>query len=156
WLHDVQQWRGASTRPPAWARIQEIDLRPGQTSKVVAATQGRTVIGRIEPGEGLVSADDAVTLDRQLQRGLNPEDYKATERPQIPTEFDTAELRAKWYLDWFENTETGRKRKIQISRFRAVMICSDGTFIAQMVEPGRYILSGSLRGTNRDVASLDP
>jgi hypothetical protein len=155
WLQDVQVWLGAQTnREPTVARVEEIDMQPGQTQHVEISTHGRTVVGRIELAQELAGTIDSDSLDESLGRGLNPDGFDFRKRTWVPAEFDTAEQRAKWYLEWF-NTDAGRQRKDAITRIRSIMIHADGSFVAKMVEPGKYVLDGNLRKNRKTVALLD-
>jgi peroxiredoxin len=153
WVQDVQTWLGAApdNRPTVGCRLQEIDVQPGETRQVEVATQGRTVIGRIELEQGSADVVDLTLLDRSLGRGISADGLP--KRTWVPAEFDTAGQRAKWYHDFYNNTEAGRQYISSVSRWRAVMIHADGSFISEMVEPGRYVLEGNLLGMN---GSLNP
>jgi peroxiredoxin len=154
WLQDVQAWLGTATdlHQTMRCRLQEVDIQPGEMKKVEIATQGRTVIGRIELGEGSDGVIDLESLDRLLGRGLSVDGLP--KRSWVPAEFDTADQRAKWYRDYYNDTEVGRQYISAISKSREVMIHTDGSFILELVEPGKYVLGGNLvRGEN---ASLDP
>lgn len=120
-------------------------MQPGETEHVEVATHGRIVVGRIELDEGLAGRIKIESLDESFARGLAAEGYSTLDRPRVPAKFDTADKRAKWYLDWYNNTEAGRQRKAMLAKGRAVMIHADGTFISEKVEPGNYVFEGSLR-----------
>ena len=152
WVQDVQAWLGANAdRKPTDVRLAEVDVQPGETKHVEIATHGRAVVGRIELGPGVEALADLKTLDKTLARGLRPRDFNPGNRPWVPAEFDTPDKRAKWYLDWFASTEEGRRRKALLCDLRPVMIHADGSFIAEMVEPGTYVLSGNMRQNGREL-----
>jgi len=119
------------------------------------ATQGRTVVGRIELGQGLADIVDLKSLDGSFGRGLDIDGVDLANRPWVPAEFDTADQRAKWYHDYYNNTENGRQRQLAITRTRSVMIHSDGSFVSEMVEPGKYVFSGNLFRDGRIIALLE-
>jgi len=128
-------------------------MQPGETQHVEIATHGRTVIGQIELGPQLAGIMDLKLLDTSFGRGLTAEGEG--KRSWVPAEFDTANLRAKWYHDWYKNTEAGRQRLSALERWRPVMIRADGSFISEMVEPGKYVFSGNLFYHGRIVAFLN-
>jgi peroxiredoxin len=128
-------------------------MQPGETQHVEIATHGRTVIGQIELGPQLADIMDLKLLDTSFGRGLTAEGEG--KRSWVPAKFDTADQRAKWYHDWYKNTEAGRQRLSAISKWRPVMIRADGSFISEMVEPGKYVFSGNLFYNGRIVAFLN-
>lgn len=160
WMQDVHTWLGAAaSNHPSWStsgfNLQEIDMQPGETKQVEIATHGRTVVGQIELGQNLTGIIDLKSLDGSLGRGLSIDGVNLGKRTLVPAEFDTADQRAKWYHDWYKNTEAGRQRKSALERWRPVMIRADGTFISEMVEPGNYVFSGNLFHNGKIIAFLD-
>ena len=157
WIQDVQTWLGvaASNHPTVGCNIREIDMQPGETKQVEIATQGRTVVGRIELGQELTGIIDLKSLDGSFGRGLSIDGVNLGKRTWVPAEFDTADQRAQWYHDWYKNTEAGRQRLSAISNWRPVMIRADGSFISEMVEPGKYVFSGNLFHNGRIIAFLN-
>jgi len=156
WLEDLLAWQGANARRgPHEERVQEVDMQPGDTRHVNAATRGRTVIGRIELGEGLAGTVDLKSLDQELQRGIAPEGFIARGRPRVPAAFDAPDKRAKWLSDWYETTEAGRQRKAMSAKGRDVMVRADGTFLCELVEPGNYVLDGQFYKDGRRAATID-
>ena len=155
-LKDVLPWQGANARRgPHYEVVREVDMEPGETRRVNAATRGRTVVGRIELGGGLAGMFDLKSLDHGFQRGLAPEGLSKFDVARIPAAFDTPDKRAKWLLDWLESTEAGRWRKARFTRGRDVMIRADGTFVCEMVEPGNYVLDGQFYKDGRRAATID-
>jgi thiol-disulfide isomerase/thioredoxin len=150
----VQDNQCANPRQPAWARLQEVYVEPGKTHRVDISTHGRTIVGRIEMEANLVT--DFGMLDQLLNRGIDPEGLNTRKRPWVPAEFDTADKRAHWYRDWFSQSEEGRQRKAAITRLRAIMIRADGSFVAEMVEPGKYTFTGNLYLNRRTAAMVEP
>jgi peroxiredoxin len=157
WMQDVQTWLGAaaSNHPTVGCNIREIDMQPGETKQVEIATHGRTVVGRIELGEELTGIMDLKSLDGSFGRGLSIDGVNLGKRTWVPAEFDTADQRAKWYHDWYKNTEAGRQRILALERWRPVMIRADGSFISEMVEQGNYVFSGNLLYNGRIIAFLN-
>jgi thiol-disulfide isomerase/thioredoxin len=135
--------------------IQEIDMQPGETKQVEIATHGRTVVGQIELGQSLAGIIDLKSLDGSFGRGLSIDGVNLAKQSWVPAEFDNADQRAQWYHDWYKNTEAGRQRLSAISKWRPVMIRADGSFISEMVEPGKYVFSGNLFHNGRIVAFLN-
>jgi peroxiredoxin len=157
WMQDVHTWLGAaaSNHPTSGLNLQEIDVQPGETNQVEIATHGRTVVGQIELGQSLAGIIDLKSLDGSFGRGLSIDGVNLGKRTWVPAKFDTADQRAKWYHDWYKNTETGHQRLSAISKWRPVMIRADGSFISEMVEPGKYVFSGNLFYNGRIVAFLN-
>ena len=126
--------------------LQYAEIKPGQTNKIQIETQGRTVIGRMEVEAGLTSQIDFTSLGGWLQPDVNV--GKVMSRPSIPKEFDTLESRGKWWSDW-HNSEAGRQFHEAFSRSYLIEFHADGSFVADLVEPGKYWMRGGIEGEGR-------
>ncbi len=157
WVDDVRPWLGAVTNhvefqyPVHWMGA----IKPGETRRVEIATEGRPVVGQIELGEGVASYINLNSLDKSLYRGLDPVvDWKKLARPMVPKEFDNARQRPKWWQEWYDS-DIGRQRIAAVAGGRPVMIHADGSFIAEMVEPGTNRVSGWLPHNGKEVAEMN-
>jgi len=79
-----------------------------------------------------------------LRASLQPDvDVEAAIRwPTVPAEFDTAEKRPAWLRDW-HGSAAGRLSDDVYSRLYGVEVHSDGTFLADFIQPGKYWLNGN-------------
>jgi peroxiredoxin len=142
-LDDMQPWLGASTtRKTVPARLDEMQVLPGITNHIDLATEGRTVTGHLELGSDLAKTFDFRSLDKSLVLAVDVDGFDPRDRPRIPPEFDTAEKRGPWLRAWYRTT-AGRKRKFGFINMRQGMLHGDGSFIAQMVAPGNYVMGGN-------------
>ena len=157
WVDDVEPWLGAVTNHPEFqSPVHWVGaIKPGETRRVEIATQGRMVVGQIELGEGVASYVDLKSLDKSLYRGLDPVvDWRKLARPMVPKEFDNAQKRPKWWQEWYAS-DLGRQRIAAVAGGRPVMIHADGSFIAEMVEPGTNRVSGWLPHHGKEVAEMN-
>lgn len=135
----------------AYLALQYFEVRPGTTTRIVMETQARIVTGSLE----LKSETTNHVGQTVFYEGLQPyEDlHAATRVPSIPEEFDTAARRANWWREW-NQTEAGRQRLDVFSRLYDIDIRPDGTFIADLIEPGAYLLTGGIVEDGKRVARL--
>jgi peroxiredoxin len=119
--------------------LQLAEVEPGKTAQIEIATQGGTVVGHFELDPALAGGIDLLSFDGGLAPDMDMK--KASLLPSIPKEFDTPERRAKWWRDWYQ-TDAGRQRVEMYSRLYRIEIHADNSFIADLVEPGKYWMSG--------------
>jgi len=128
-----------------------VDVKPGETTQVRIETQARTVTGRLELGAGLASDIDL----KSCFGGLSPDvDWHKLREPREPMEIDTIEKRTKWWQDWCKS-DIGRQHLEAFATGTIFEFHSDGSFIGEMVEPGRYRINGNLQQNGKRVAVLD-
>jgi thiol-disulfide isomerase/thioredoxin len=135
----------------AYVVINGMDVKPGETNRIKIATEERTVVGHLELEAGLTNGLDWATGDVWLTPDMDARQVAVL--PSIPAEFDTFETRAKWWRDWAVS-DVGRQRFHQVSRNRLFELHSDGSFVADLAEPGPYRISGAWRTDRQPVASL--
>lgn len=132
-----------------YVQLQSLELKPGETNLAQITLEGRTVIGRLDRGADL-SPDIGWA---QCSLSLQPE---MTIRPQVPKDIANQQEKVqKWYQDWLK-TDEGREYQKAMSRGRQFQVRADGTFQADTVTPGKYILSGSVYQNGSLQAQLNP
>jgi len=136
---DLREWHNQLCN-----KINEIDMKPGETNRIEIATGGRTVVGHLNLEAGITNRFDWGTGKIWLKPDMD-------QRPSIPAEFDTFETRAKWWRAWGAS-DVGQQHLDLLSRTCLIDIHSDGSFVADMVKPGAYQITGTLFESGRDVA----
>ncbi len=137
------------------AMLQEVDVHPGESKHVDVATHGRTVVGRIEPDDGIAGNLDLNSMDKSFLGGISAKgDFPL--RPLAPAKYHTAGQRAEWWVNWLNTTEQGRQLKFGMSRLRDVVVHQDGSFTSEQIEPGSYVLRGFVVQNGRQIATLEP
>lgn len=131
--------------------LQQVTVEPGKTNRIEIVTQGRTVIGHLELEPGLTNRIDFMSLDIGLQSDMDMRNPALW--PSIPKESDTPERRVKWWRDW-HHTDAGRQRLEMFSRLYGVEIHADGSFVADLIEPGKYWMSGNVQENGKMMAVL--
>jgi thiol-disulfide isomerase/thioredoxin len=134
-----------------YSALQLAEVKSGQTTLIEIATQGRTVVGRLELDRAITNRIDFGSLDVGFQPDMDI--GKAMLAPPIPEEFDTPERRSRWRRDWYR-TDAGRHHLESLSRLYEVEVHSDGSFIADLIEPGKYWMEGDIAQNGNDVALL--
>jgi thiol-disulfide isomerase/thioredoxin len=143
--------RHAEPPESAYAALQYFEVRPGETTRIKMETQARIVTGSLE-----LKPETTNRAGRSVfYEGFRPSEdlHAAIRRPSIPEEFDTRARRAIWWREW-NQTEAGRRRLDVFSRLYDIEIRPDGTFIADLVEPGAYVLTGGIVEDGKLVANL--
>jgi peroxiredoxin len=134
----------------AYSALQLAEISPDQTTPLEIATQGRTVVGRLELDQTITNRIDFASVFIGLQ---TDSDAGARLLPSIPEEFDSPERRAQWMRDWYK-TAAGRRHLETITRLYGVEVHSDGSFIADLIEPGEYWMEGDIEENGHQVALL--
>ncbi len=134
-----------------YGALQFFQVEPGKTNRIEIATQGRTVVGRLDLDPGLTNRIDLASQDFGFRPDMDTR--KAALTPSIAKEFDTPEGRAKWMRDWY-HTDAGRQRLEMGSRSYGIEIHPDGSFIADLIEPGKYLMSGDVEQNGKEVGVL--
>jgi len=138
--------------PKWWFHLEFMEVKPGETKRLEIVTQGRTVVGSLELGTGPASGVDLSSCSGWL----SPVGWPRVVMPTLPKEFDVPGKRTKWWQDWYK-TDAGRhvyppaaERKEGRFEFQ-----SDGSFLAEMVAPAKYIVNGYIEQNGKRVAQLD-
>jgi len=134
-----------------YSALQLAEISPGQTTSIEIATQGRTVVGRLELDRAITNRIDFASLQVGFQADMDTR--KAMLLPSIPDEFDTPGRRAQWQRDWYK-TDAGRDHLQALSRLYGVEVHSDGSFIGDLIEPGKYWMEGDIEQHGNEVALL--
>ena len=143
---------GMRKHPPiGFSVLQQVEIEPGKTSRIEITTQGRTVIGHLELDPGLASRIDLKSIDIGLKPDMDMRNPALW--PSIPEEFDTPERRVKWWRDWYR-TDAGGQRLKMFSRLHFVENHSDGSFVADLIEPGKYWMTGNVKENGKMTAVL--
>ena len=132
--------------------INGMDVKPDETSRITIVTEGRTVVGHLEPEAGLTNRFDWAGGDGWLAPDVDIR--QVAQLPAIPAEFDTFETRAEWWRTW-AGSDVSRRRVDLLSRDRLIEIHSDGSFVADLVKPGTYRITGAWSAYGRPVALLN-
>lgn len=131
--------------------LQQAEVEAGKTNRIEIATQGRTIIGHLELEPGLTNRIDLMSLDIGLQSDMDMRNTALW--PSIPKEFDTSERRVKWWRDWF-HTDAGHQRVEMFSRLYGVETHPDGSFVADLIEPGKYWMTCNVQENGKMMAVL--
>jgi hypothetical protein len=116
-------------------------VKPETTTFVELATQGQTVVGHLDLGNGLPKGIDPKELnDHKKFRGSLNLDPIRPQPPKTPAEIDSIAERTKWWQAWFE-TEAGRNWFRSVHAGAVFGFNSDGSFAAELVEPERFYVS---------------
>jgi thiol-disulfide isomerase/thioredoxin len=137
--------------PNAFTALQLVEVEPGKTNRIEIATQGRTVIGHLELRSGLTNRIDFTSLDIEFRPDMDIQN--PTFWPSVPKEFDMLERRINWWRDWY-HTDAGRQRLEMFSRLYGVTVHADGSFIADLIEPGRYWMTCNSQENGKMMAVL--
>jgi peroxiredoxin len=118
--------------PKTWYAIKHMAVEPGKTKNVVILTQGRTVTGKLS------NKQTAGEADLKYEGNFSPTTAHHEMIPAIPKAFDTPEKRIEWWQDWYES-EAGRQTFVAVDKFGSSFeFQPDGSFVAEMVAPGKY------------------
>jgi thiol-disulfide isomerase/thioredoxin len=135
----------------AFSALQWVEVEPGKTNRIEVATHGRTVVGQLELEPGLANRIDLTSLDIGLQPEIDMRNPALW--PSIPKEFDTPERRAKWWRDW-HHTEAGRQRLEMFSGLYGFEVHADGSFVADLIQPGKYWMTCNVQENGKMTAVL--
>lgn len=135
-----------------WYRVGRIEVKPGEDKHIQIATQGRTIVGRVESGNDLPDDLDLTSCDVNLV----PADQRHRFIPNTPEEFDTPEKRTAWWQDWY-NSEAGQNDFRPLDKDGSPLtVQSNGAFAScHVVAPGKYRVTGSLWRNGNKVAKVD-
>lgn len=134
-----------------WFRLEYLKIKPGETNHLKIATQGRTVVGELALGAGLGGNVDLTSCFG----GLDPDEGgPKPKEPEVPDQFDTPEQRMKFWQDWYKS-DPGRQWLKELLGGSIFEFRSDGSFLAEMVAPGKYRVNGSINHNGKRVASLE-
>jgi peroxiredoxin len=136
----------------SYGLIDGMDVKPGETNRIEIVTEGRTVLGHLKPEAGLTNRFDWATGDGWLTPDVDVR--QVAQLPSIPAEFDTFETRAKWWRNW-AGSAVSRQRLDLLSRKHSIEFNSDGSFVADLVKPGTYRITGAWSAYGRHVALLN-
>jgi peroxiredoxin len=134
-----------------YSALQLAQVEAGKTTRIEIATQGRTLVGHLDLDAALTNRIDFTSLHIGLQPDLDAR--KANLMPSIPEEFDTPEGRGKWMHVWY-GTDAGRQHLELLSRLYDFEVHSDGSLVADMIEPGNYWMNADIEEKGRTVAVL--
>jgi peroxiredoxin len=137
--------------PKGFTALQHAEIEPGKTSRIEIATQGRTVTGHLELDPGLANRIDLESIDIGLQPDMDMRNPALW--PTIPNEFNTPERRIKWWRDWY-HAEAGCQRLEMYSRLYGAEVHADGSFVADLIEPGRYWMTCNFQENGKMMAVL--
>jgi thiol-disulfide isomerase/thioredoxin len=132
--------------------FKTVSIEPGATKRITVATAGRTVTGQIVADEDLAGWTNFQAIFGVLNADLGE---AGSRDPRPPRELDSAGARLKWYRDYYNNTAPGRLSRAVRENGRIIKIHPDGSFIAVMVDPGKYRLSGSFGEKGLTLAEFD-
>ena len=135
----------------AYGALQFVEVQPGETTRTRIETHGRTIKGHLELDPAAATRAGASVVYEGLQPDLDL--HAATELPSVPEEFDTQGKRALWWREWYK-TEAGRRRLDLYSRLYGIEVLADGSFIADFIEPGEYVLTGTIMQDGEVVGRL--
>ena len=136
---------------PSYDIVAGIDVKPGETSRITIATEGRPVVGRLELPAGLTNQFSWADGDGWLSPDVDLR--QVAQVPSVPPNFDTFESRAKWRRNW-AGSDAGRRRLELLSRKRQVEFHADGSFAVDLAIPGTYRISGDWPADGRPLALL--
>jgi hypothetical protein len=111
------------------------EVKPEATTSIQLATQGRTVIGRLNLDAGL---PDALDL-KKCMGSLNLDPIRP-QPPVPPEEIDSIADRTKWWQDWHK-TDAGRNWMKSAHAGTIFGFNLDGSFAADLVGPERFYVS---------------
>lgn len=135
--------------PDIWnSRLPLVNVRPGETTRVTLATQGRTIVGHLDLDSGLDSNIDV----KSCFGGLASDSGHILSKPRCPA--NDIKARTKWWLDWYK-TDAGREFLESSAAGCILEFHEDGSFIGEMVGPGKYRVNGSLEQNEKRVAELN-
>lgn len=122
----------------------------GKTTTVKIATQGRTIIGKMEIGTGLAENIDPASFYGALAPDVDEHKFII---PTASAGGDSMEKRTKFWNGWY-NSDIGNQflaARMQV----ALEFHSDGSFLGEMVQPGNYFVGARLVHNDREIAVLD-
>jgi peroxiredoxin len=134
-----------------YSMLKMEEIKPGETNWIEIATHGRTIVGHLEFEPESANQIDLTSLHVGLMPKLDTR--KTGMMPSIPEEFNTSASRGKWMRAWYA-TEAGRQRLEMFSKSYSTEIHPDGSFIADLIEPGEYVISGDLYQNEKQLAVL--
>ena len=111
------------------------EVMPNQATFVEVATQGRTVLGRLDWKTGL---PDNIDL-KKCMGALNLDPIRPPP-PVSPNAIDSISERTKWWLDWYK-TDAGKNWMKSAHAGTIFGFNSDGSFAADLVGPERFYVS---------------
>ena len=123
------------------SNMVNLDVKPGETVRVQIGGTGRPVVGRLAIPEGVKLSHFGLS-----DGALKPE----MGEPPTPVDFlvfDSGQ-RADWWAA-FSRTPEGRAYVEDRDRYYAVALRPDGTFRAEDVPAGRYVLKLPFEGLSR-------
>jgi peroxiredoxin/protocatechuate 3,4-dioxygenase beta subunit len=135
-----------SERSWSYLELQSEDVQPGGTNTVQINFSGRPVIGHLKRDTTLAAAADSQQCSIMLQPDVTP--------PQVPKEMNTPEKVQKWYQEWMK-TGAGKDYAGAMKNRRQLLVKADGTFRAEAVTPGKYLLSGNIWQNGAMQAQVD-
>lgn len=116
-------------------------VKPETTTFVELATQGQTVVGRLDFENGLPEGIDPKELNdpRKFRGSLNLDTIRP-QPPKPPSEIDSIAERTKWWQAWYE-TAVGKNWFKSVHAGTMFGFNSDGSFVTELVEPERFYVS---------------
>ncbi len=140
---------GMQQRPAeGFLSMQHIAVAPG-TNVVQVLTQDRTITGHWHC-DGFTNFELS-TFHASMQPDIDMR--AATQPPEPPPSLDFGAQRAQWYRDWL-GSEAGRRYVDVTSRLHMIEFHADGTLIAALVKPGKYLFMGTAQDKGRTVGML--
>jgi peroxiredoxin len=134
------------SHPKVWNVIKHMAVDPGKTKNIVILTQGRTVMGKLSHNQ--ITGEAGL----KYEGNFSPTTAHHGMIPAIPKAFDTPEKRTGWWQDWYES-ETGRQTFVPVDKVGSSFeFQSDGSFIAEMVAPGKYWVYADVQQNGKIVA----
>jgi thiol-disulfide isomerase/thioredoxin len=135
-----------------WDRLVHLEVKPGEDKRIQIATQGRTIVGRLESRKDPPDDLDLKSCDIYLV----PASHRHGIIPAVPEEFDIPDKRTTWWQDWY-NSEVGQREFPPLDKQgSALTVQSNGYFTSDIVvAPGKYWVTGSLRQNGNKVAKVD-
>ena len=123
-----------------------VDVKPGETVRVQVGGMGRPVVGRLAIPEGIALNHFAMNHVALGHGALTP----VLGEPPYPDDFLdlNSEQRSAWW-DAFSRTPEGRAYGEDRDRNYVVHLRPDGTFRAEDVPAGRYVLKLPFEGLSR-------
>lgn len=142
---------------------QTVEVLPGQTAEVVLGGKGRTIVGEIIwPSEDFYKKMLEIHAQLQTQRSENTRELmmKIYSKMQVPVPADFDYLTAKQAVVWYKNfmqsdegkawqakvqeelqKESGNEAVARTTSSSGVIVDSDGSFRAEDVEAGSYMMN---------------
>lgn len=128
---------------------QRFDLQPGQTIEIHLGGGGRTVTGRLIDPSGATSVENMGLVSLSIDSILSQIPDREFPRPEGLADMNYTEVE-KWLQNYVQSDEGLRwrqeieqKYQLESKRYRA-RIEGDGVFYADNVQPGHYVIHGSI------------